>query len=129
MNRRILVVDDESDVRDLMVNVLDDAGYETEQLSGAIDIIEQAVRFNPALIVLDITMPVVDGLEALRLLKSDPRTEAIPVIIASAQARREIMIKSRDRGAADFVVKPWDEGEVEWRVAQILGPTSEEREA
>ena len=124
MNTKILVVEDESDVRQLFVDVLGDAGFEIVEMTDGDGIVAKASSVDPALILLDLTMPNVDGFEALRLLKSDARTESIPVIVTSAQARTEVMIRVRDLGASDFLVKPWKEGEVEFRIGQILRSSS-----
>jgi len=129
MNRKILVVEDESDVRELFVDLLAAAGYEFVEMTDGSDIVARASSADPALILLDLTMPNVDGFEALRLLKSDERTETIPVIVTSAQARTTVMIRVRDLGASDFLVKPWKEGEVEFRIGQILGASPGEQAA
>jgi CheY-like chemotaxis protein len=120
-NQHILVVDDENDARNLMVAVLTEAGYRVRDLRSAVGLTEVACSSRPDLIVLDLTMPEVDGFTALASLKSNPVTAYIPVVIASAKAQREILIQARDLGAGDFIVKPWEDGEVEWRLANILG--------
>ena len=129
MNRKILVVEDESDLRELFVDLLVEAGYEYVEMTDGNGIVAKACSADPALILLDLTMPNVDGFEALRLLKSDARTETIPVIVTSAQARTNVMIRVRDLGASDFLVKPWKEGEVEFRIRQILGSFPSEQAA
>jgi len=123
MPARVLVVDDEVDVRELMTLVLEAAGYAVSVMTSAIGIVEEATASHPDLIVLDITMPEIDGLEALRLLKSSAQTRHIPVLMASAQGQRNTMLKARDLGASDFVVKPWADGELEWRVNECLQRT------
>jgi len=126
MNKTILVVEDEFDVRELFIDLLVAAGYEFAEMSDGDGIVAKASSVDPALILLDLTMPNVDGFEALSLLKSDSRTETIPVIVTSAQARIQVMIRVRDLGASDFLVKPWKEGEVEFRIDQILGSSTSE---
>ena len=129
MNRKILVVEDEPDVRALFVDLLVEAGYEFVEMADGKGIVAKAISADPALILLDLTMPNVDGFEALRLLKSDARTESIPVIVSSAQVRTTVMIRVRDLGASDFLVKPWKEGEVESRIGEILGASPGEQAA
>lgn len=126
MNRKILVVDDEDDVRELIVETLLDFDCHPIQASSAIDIIETVIREQPDAILLDITMPEVDGLEALRMLKANAATASVPVIMASAQAQNEVLIEARDLGAFDFMVKPWQEGELEWRLSEALSHRSSE---
>lgn len=120
MEQHILVVDDENDVRNLMVSVLSEAGYRVSALESAVDLTAHVDRTGPDLIILDLTMPEIDGFEALADLKLNIKTAQIPVVIASAQAQRETLLRARDLGAVDFIIKPWDEGEVEWRVGHIL---------
>lgn len=120
MAHKILVVDDEIDVRSLLVAVLQEAGYETAEVRDALNIVHVVESEQPDLVLLDLTMPEIDGFEALWRLKSSTSTESIPVIVASAQARKEVMLLARDGGAADFLIKPWEDGEVEWRVGNVL---------
>lgn len=115
---KILIVDDEQDVRSLMVTVLEDAGYPVAELSSATQIVEKAIEIRPDVIVLDITMPYIDGFAALTLLKSDQRTSGIPVLMASARGQKDMFEKARELGATDFLVKPWETGELEWRVGE-----------
>ncbi len=129
MNRKILVVEDESDVLDLFVELLVEAGYEVVEMTDGTGIVAKASSADPALILLDLTMPNVDGFEALKLLKSDAWTETIPVIVTSTQSWPKVMIRVRDLGASDFLVKPWKEGEVEFRIDQILGASYGEQAA
>ncbi len=129
MNMKVLVVEDEIDVRELFVGLLFDAGHESVEMTDGDGIVAMASSVDPALILLDLTMPNVDGFEALRLLKSDAWTESIPVIVTSTQSWTKVMIRVRDLGASDFLVKPWKEGEVEFRIDQILGTSPVEQAA
>ncbi len=117
---RILVVDDEVDVRSLMVIVLEGAGHEVEEFETGYGVMEKVQAFRPDVIVLDVTMPQIDGLMVLERLKSDPRTAGIPVLMASAQGQKSTMMKAKQLGAFDFMVKPWVDGELEWRVQECL---------
>ena len=65
-------------------------------------------------------MPGIDRLEAVRLLRADLATVNTPVIMVSAQARVEVLRKAKEAKAFDFLVKPWQEGELEWRVKNAL---------
>lgn len=115
---KILVVDDELDVRSLMVTVLEDAGHQVAELGSGSRIVETVIEFSPDVVVLDITMPHFDGFASLGLLKADPKTAGVPVLMASARGQREMMVKAMELGATDFMVKPWDTGELEWRVGE-----------
>lgn len=102
-----------------MVTVLEDAGYAVVDLSSAAQVVEKVIEISPAVIVLDITMPHIDGFTALTLLKSDQRTSGIPVLMASARGQKVVIEKARNPGAIDFLVKPWENGELEWRVGKF----------
>ena len=117
---KILVVDDEADVRELMTVVLETAGYEVNELDCGKGVIDFVAAAPPDLIVLDVTMPVMDGMAVLELLRIDPTARTIPVLMASAQNQESTMRRARDLGANDFLVKPWVDGELEWRVAECL---------
>ena len=117
---KVLVVDDEVDVRMLMEIVLSDADYDVESVESAETILEDVARVEPDIIVLDLTMPNVDGLTALRMLREQPATGSLPILVASAQAQKSTMLQARELGANDFLVKPWSDGELEWRVAECL---------
>ncbi len=128
MNRdkpKILIIDDETDVRELMVITLDESDYEIVAVCSAVGIVEKVLDEEPDVILMDITMPDVNGLEALSTLKQNDRTASIPVIMASAQARKDILEDAATRGASDFLIKPWQEGELEWRIGECLRESSE----
>lgn len=119
-NERILVVDDEIDVRALMVIVLESAGFEVSELESAHNLMDKVLEWKPSVIVLDVTMPQVDGLTVLKQLKEDSSTRHIPVLMASAQGQKSTLLRAKELGATDFMVKPWGDGEFEWRVQECL---------
>ncbi|MDP6822849.1 MAG: response regulator [Dehalococcoidia bacterium] len=117
---RVLVVDDEPDIRELLVADLEDAGYVIRELENGLQVIGVALDFRPDVIVLDIGMPVFDGFEVLKELKVNPQTAPIPVIIASAQTGKAAQTEARNLGAVDFMTKPWEDGELVWRIQQVV---------
>lgn len=90
----ILVVDDDTSIRGLICEILEIEGYETRQVCNGRDTVTTARELQPALIIMDLRMPVMDGVTAIRMLRADPSTSAIPIIALSAgftllaQARR-----------------------------------------
>ncbi|MBI4219840.1 MAG: response regulator [Chloroflexi bacterium] len=113
---RILIVDDEPDVRAAMTASLEDAGHSVIQAPDGTEVLEIAVGQRPDMIFLDLSMPRVNGFEALHMLKADPRARDIPVIIVSAKGRPEDRIRTRAMGAMDYINKPWGDGELLVRV-------------
>ena len=125
MNKRVLIVDDEPDIRRLLVSDLKDAGFAILELATGEQVLGTVLKLQPDVIVMDLTMPHVNGYEALVELKANPQAAQIPVIIASALASKAAQIEVRDLGAVDFLVKPWQDGELVWRVEQALNSATD----
>jgi DNA-binding response OmpR family regulator len=118
MGDKILVVDDEQQVRDLLNTFLKREGYEVVVASNGEEAIELAEAENPQLILLDVVMPGLDGIETCRKLKSQETTKSIPVIISTAF--RDTLGEALEAGADDFLTKPFHLLEVAIRVKSIL---------
>ena len=104
---RVLIVDDEPDIRLTLRLILQLDGHEiTEAIDGR-EAIERA-QDMPEVIILDIRLPDIDGLEVLRLLKSDVRLATIPVICVSAHSSESTQVEARTLGAVAYVSKPFD---------------------
>ena len=106
--RKILIVDDEPDNIELMVRRLSRRGFDVIGATTAEEGIALAKTELPAIILMDIKMPVMDGLEATRRLKADPATKGIPVIALTAHAMAEDRDRSTAAGANDYESKPVD---------------------
>lgn len=103
---KILIVDENPLNREVLVRRLTRRGFELEQAEDGAAAIETARRDPPALILMDLSMPVMDGWEATRRLKADPRTHDIPVIALSAHAMESDRQKALDAGCDDYDTKP-----------------------
>lgn len=103
--RRVLIVDDEPDIRDGVSRWLDAAGYATLTAGDGEQGVATATEVRPDAILLDVRMPKLDGMQALAQLRRDERTERIPVVMLSASLRDEQ--KALDAGARFFVQKPY----------------------
>jgi two-component system phosphate regulon response regulator PhoB len=104
---RILVVDDEEDLLELVNYNLSREGYRVETVATGEAALAAARRHLPDLIVLDLLLPNVDGLEVCRLLKSDPQTKGIPVIMLTAKSEESDMVTGLELGADDYMTKPF----------------------
>ncbi len=120
MKKKILVVDDEPDILRTTSIMLEDEGYEVITATNGEDALRKACVDNPDLILLDIMMPGMDGLEAQSRLKNDALTAHIPVIFLTARSSGPDKIKGLRRGVDDYITKPFDPDELLARMELIL---------
>ena len=118
---RILIVEDNTLNMRLAVAVLKNAGHEALQAYNAEEGIELARRERPALILMDIQLPKMDGLEATRILKADAATAAIPIIALTAFAMKGDRERILEAGCDDYIPKPVHYQDVIERIARLLG--------
>lgn len=118
---KILLVDDEPDVLDVLNLVLTRRGFDVCTARSGMECLVTAQAQRPDLILLDIMMPGMDGWEALKLLKIDPETRAIPVIIVSARAEPKDKIRGLQEGAIDYITKPFGARDVIAKIEAVLG--------
>ena len=117
---RILLVDDVPENLSVLTNALEPRGYEILAVSNAFDALKVAEKANPSLILLDVMMPGMDGLEACRHLKAMPAFAETPVIFITARAEMQAVVEGFGAGAVDYIVKPFQMDEVLSRVATHL---------
>jgi DNA-binding response OmpR family regulator len=116
---KILVVDDDKDLLEVMHSLLCRKGFEVETHSNWEEADKKIESFMPQLIILDVFLSGVDGLEVCRQLKSQPRTRDIPILIFSAYPRvAEKVIY--EYGADDFIAKPFEISELVMKVHDVL---------
>lgn len=104
---RILVVDDEPDILELIEFNLLRHGYAPVCVATGEDALRSVQKTLPALILLDLMLPGIDGLDVCRKLKRDPATQAIPIVIVSAKGEESDVVAGLELGADDYVVKPF----------------------
>lgn len=104
----VLVVDDSSDGREMLTEYLAFCGFQVAQAQNGTEAIEVARRVQPNVILMDLSMPVVDGWEATRQLKADPLTKDIVVIAVTARAFPSEQESARVAGCDAVIVKPYD---------------------
>jgi two-component system, cell cycle response regulator DivK len=122
--KKILIVEDVEFNRDLLVQLLED-GYEVITANDGAAGIELSREMHPDLILMDLSLPIVDGWEATRRIKADSITHKIPIIALTAHAMRGDAEKARECGCDDFLTKPLDEDLLFQKVARLLGENSE----
>lgn len=120
---RVLVVDDEPDIVALVAYHLAKAGFRVATASNGTDAIAQTRRERPALIVLDLMLPGISGLEVLTALRRDESTRGIAVLLLTARREEPDRIKGFTLGADDYLTKPFSPAELVLRVKAILRRT------
>lgn len=118
--KRILVVDDESDIGELLRYNLDQEGFEVEVIQEGEKLLSSLKSFQPDLVILDLMLPGVSGLDLCRQLKRDSEFENLPVIILSAKSSETDKIVGLEIGADDYVTKPFSPREAVARVKAVL---------
>lgn len=119
-NERILVVDDEPDIVALVVYHLAKAGFRISTASNGADALRLAQQDRPALIVLDLMLPGMSGLEVLEQLRGDEASQDIAVLLLTARRDEPDRIKGLSSGADDYLTKPFSPQELVLRVRNIL---------
>ena len=112
----VLVVDDNADMREYLVRLLRGAGHRVTALADGASALEQTRSRLPDLVVSDVMMPGVSGLDLVAALRRDPRTAGVPVLLLSARAGQEASIEGLEAGADDYLVKPFVGAELLARV-------------
>ncbi len=127
MKKTVLVVDDDSDIRTLITWKLSLAGYETiGEGDGEAAVVAaggsspRAPGIRPDLVLLDWTMPKMSGIEVCEVLRADPSTADIPIILLTAKAQESELARGLAAGADDYIVKPFSPNELLSRVGALL---------
>ena len=129
MAKKILIVDDEANMLRMLGMTLEAAGYMVAVAQEAEKARAKIGEEKPDLLVLDIMMPGISGVELLKELRADPETETLPVILLSALSTVEDKISGLKAGADEYLTKPIDPREFIVRVASLLARTERLRES
>src|SRR5213592_624961 len=116
----VLIIEDERDVVDLLALNLRKAGFTTSTAPDGAAGLEKARNEKPGLIILDLMLPKMPGLEVCKILKSDPGTRRVPIMMLTAKAEEIDRIVGLEFGADDYVTKPFSPREVVLRIRAIL---------
>src|SRR5438034_3506548 len=106
MNTRVLIVEDDPDIAELVARYLDKAGFTTERAASGKEALSALDHKPPDLIVLDLMLPQVDGLEVCRRVRANEKTAAIPIIMLTARAEESERIVGLELGGDDYMAKP-----------------------
>lgn len=120
MKQKILIVDDEPDIVRVVKDVLEGENYHVATARNAVETFKRVKDTKPNLIILDLKLPGIDGLEICRTLKGDEKTRDISIIILSTKTEESDKIVGLEIGADDYVTKPFSSGELAARVKAVL---------
>jgi len=120
MKESILVVDDEDDIRELIEYNLSKAGYRIICVSSGEEAVQAVTAKAPDLVILDLMLPGMDGLDVCRQLKGDPAFRAIPIIMVSARGDEADVVSGLELGADDYLSKPFSPRVLLARVKSVL---------
>ena len=118
--KKILVIDDEADVTELVAYHLKAKGFTVETLNNPNGSIGLARTFLPDLVILDVMMPDLNGVQICRMLRADPKLKKVPVIFLTAKSEENDRIHGLETGADDYICKPFSTKELILRVQSIL---------
>jgi len=123
---RILVIDDEEDILELVRFNLSKAGYEVTCASSGEQGLKLAKSSPPDLILLDLMLPGLDGLEVCRLLKREARTQRVPLVMISAKGEESDIVSGLELGAEDYITKPFSPRVLVARIRVVLRRRADE---
>ena len=126
---RILVVDDEPDVLELIVFHLEKENFKVAVADTGDKALKMARAHVPSLLVLDLMLPGINGFEICALLKRDPKTRDLPILMLTARADEEDRVRGLELGAHDYVTKPFSPRELVLRVKNLLRLTEDNRDS
>jgi DNA-binding response OmpR family regulator len=121
---RVLVADDDRDIRDLVAFKLSQAGYDVETAEDGAQALARVRSAPPALVVLDVMMPGLSGMDVARQLRADAQTASLPIIMLTAKAQEADVESGFAVGVDDYVIKPFSPRELLSRVRALLARTA-----
>jgi phosphate regulon transcriptional regulator PhoB len=120
MASRVLIVEDERDIRDLVLFHLKREGFQVSSASSGEEALRQVRHASPDLVLLDLMLPAMGGLEVCRKLRQDPATVALPIVMLTAKGDEVDRVLGLELGADDYIVKPFSPKELLARVRAVL---------
>lgn len=120
MKKRVLLVEDNMDMVDIMRKGLEFLGYEVMVAENGLQAVEFAAEQSPDIIVMDILLPKVDGLEATSLIRKNPKTQSTPILAATALALPGHKEKCLQAGCDDYIAKPFTHRQLDAAISRLL---------
>ena len=117
---RVLVVEDDEDVRDLLVRTLEREGYAVSSAQSGEEALRAAMKAPPGLVILDIMLPGIDGIEVCRQLRADIKTRSVPIVMLTAKSEDVDIVLGLEMGADDYITKPFSTRVLTSRLKAVL---------
>ena len=114
---KIVLIEDDVDIRRLVADALAAQGHDVESAAAALDGLQLTVKGKPDLVVMDLGLPDLDGTELLRMIRA---VSQVPIIVITARGADEVVVRTLDSGADDYLVKPFSVAQLEARVRALL---------
>ena len=121
----VLVAEDDPDVRDLVLFKLEQAGYQVYAVADGTAALSAVAEHRPDLVLLDISMPGMSGLDVCRMLRADPASATTPIMMLTARSQERDVTTGFDAGADDYLIKPFSPRELTARVQALLARTKQ----
>jgi len=122
--RKIAIIEDEADIRELLANYLKKAGFEVSKFEDGSSFLKSLRKEKPDLVILDLMLPDLDGIEICRYLRSHDEFSSVLIMILTAKGNEEEKVQGLELGADDYIVKPFSLKEVLARVKALLRRTT-----
>jgi two-component system alkaline phosphatase synthesis response regulator PhoP len=121
INYKILIVDDSKNIRKLVSVVLKNEGYEFDEAENGLDALSKVRSERPDLVILDVVIPGMDGINVCKAIKKDPTISSTAVIILTSETTYEAMDAAKNAGAEVFMTKPFEPKDLKDVVKRLLG--------
>jgi DNA-binding response OmpR family regulator len=128
-NNKIVIVDDEEEIRELVADVLEADNFKVIKCADTDEGYKRILKSKPDLVILDVKMPQIGGIELCRLLRSDPSTKNIPVIMLTVESTETDKVIGLGVGADDYITKPFSNKELVARIKALLRRVSRKQES
>ena len=128
-NNKIVIVDDEEELRELVADVLEADNFKVIKCADTEEGYKRILKSKPDLVILDVKMPQIGGIELCRLLRSDPSTKNIPVIMLTVESTETDKVIGLGVGADDYITKPFSNKELVARIKALLRRVSRKQES
>ena len=125
--KKVLIADDEPLIVDAIAKALKMEGYDILRANNGQDALQVARSKKPDLILLDIKMPVMDGVSACKTVRSDPFLKSTPVIMITAMDSESNIVSALEAGADDYIIKPFRLDEIKKKITKLLGLANSDR--